>query len=69
MKAISFFDDDIKIHVHTATERDHVGMVMSIYDFAGESPVALYEHGDDLVVYRGGDPVYPERPFIRGEEV
>lgn len=69
MKAISFFDDDIKIHVHTATKRDHVGKVMSIHDFAGESPVALYESGGDLVVYKGSDPVYSERPFIRGEEV
>jgi len=53
MKSIPFFCDDIKIRVHTATHKSHVGRVMSIREFVGDQASSLDEvPNGDLLVHR-----------------
>lgn len=70
MKMIPFFDPAIRISVSEASSLRHVGMVISIEQFAAGEPVALYENEDcSLIVYRGVKrPGQETRPFIAGFE-
>jgi hypothetical protein len=66
LQPIMFWTDDIRLRVHTATEQRFVGRDVTLREFAGEEPVALYETSDgDLIAYRGG-PMTAHRPFVQG---
>lgn len=71
MKRISFFEDTIRIAVHSASDPDHVHRVMTIKEFANGDPVGLYEtDAGELKAILFGANAYP-RPqiFIEGPEV
>ena len=65
MKPIAFFDENITITSHSASEAEHVGRPVSVREFANGEPVGLYltTSGDLLCK----TPGYPGR-FIEGVE-
>ena len=46
MKSIPFFDSDISIVPHAASNRDHLGHAVTIEDFSGGKPCLVYDLGN-----------------------
>ena len=65
---IHFFSDEIVLVPHTATSADHIGRPVSIREFAGELPVALYRVDNGEYLVRAGRPRHIVK-FMEGPEL
>lgn len=70
MKPIPFFDDKIRIAVHSASDPAHVNTVMTVQDFAKGDPVGLYktDGGEFKAILFGAQSNPHPQIFIEGPE-
>jgi hypothetical protein len=68
MKPILFFTDDIAINVHSATEAENVGKILTVEQFCGTYRASLHiQPNGDLKLFKRITGY--NDPFIEGKEV
>lgn len=66
MVTVEFFDTQIKIKAHSATDSTHVGVPVSIESFSDGEPVLLYRVNDkDLYCIAKNTQRFIEGPEVR----